>query len=89
MNWERIRISIETTVIRGRGLLRLVGQVAGIVLVLLGGYNMLGAPITGDVILPLYRTLLPNAILFDASKGAVYLADVLVAAIGAVLAWFL
>jgi hypothetical protein len=86
MDWQRLRISAETTAIRVRSRVRLAIALVGIGLVLLGGYNLFGAPLTDGVTLTFYRDVLVAVGLEE--YAITYLAEVVVIAVGAVLAWF-
>lgn len=82
MDTERLKITAETTAIRGRGWLRLVVRLLGIGLLLLGATNLLGFGLwTG------YRSLWP-ALAAPSEGVAVYAADFAVACVGAAIAHF-
>jgi len=87
MNLERLKITGEVYATRAKANLRLVLQLAGVVLVLLAAYNMLLAPVLGMQIFAPYRAAI--ILTPDSGTGAFYLADVVAMAFGAVLAWFL
>jgi len=84
MNWQRLRITAETSVIRGRTLISSLIALAGLFLVVLGGINLL----SGGVWTP-YRSLLrPFGVTTVAEQQLVSVADVVVIALGAAAAWF-
>lgn len=85
MNFESIKIRAETTYIRFRTLLRMVVGMAGLGLVLLGGYNMLLAPASGMETFAPYRVI--GAVLIDGSTGGYFLGDVMAIGVGAILTW--
>jgi len=75
----------EVALIRARHTIKSLLRIAGILLVLLGAYNMLLAPVMAmDPIAP-YRQGVP--VLVSEQGGGYYLGDVAVIAIGAVVAW--
>lgn len=83
MNWRRLRITAETTIIRSRTFISTLIALAGLALVIVGGINLL----SGGVWAP-YRTVLSSlGITSVAEQQFVYVADVVVIAIGAVAAW--
>jgi hypothetical protein len=76
----------EVVWIRARHTIKSLVRIAGILLVLLGAYNMLLAPaLLMEPIAP-YRQGLP--ILVSEQGGGYFLGDVAIIAIGAVIAWF-
>jgi hypothetical protein len=87
MDIERLKITAETTAIRGRGWLRLALRLVGIALVLLGAANMFGAELwTG------YRGFFEAGVMVvgDPNRGRfIYVADIIVMTAGAVVAHFL
>jgi hypothetical protein len=83
MNWQRLRITAETTIIRSRTFISTLIALAGLALVIVGGVNLL----SGGVWAP-YRTALSSlGITSVAEQQFVYVADVVMIAIGAVAAW--
>jgi len=75
----------EAALIRARHTIKSLLRIAGILLVLLGAFNMLLAPVLMmDPIAP-YRQGMP--ILVSQQGGGYFLGDVAVIAIGAVIAW--
>lgn len=84
MDWQRIRITAETAAIRGRTLVSIIIALAGLALVVIGGINLLN----GGVWAP-YRSLLSGTfgITSVAEQQLVYVADVVVIGIGAVVVW--
>lgn len=84
MNWQRLRITAETSLIRGRTLIRTLIALAGLFLVVLGGVNLL----SGGVWAP-YRSLLRIfGVTTVAEQQFVSVADVVVIALGALATWF-
>lgn len=84
MNWQRLRITAETSLIRGRTVIRTLIALAGVALVVIGGVNLL----SGGVWAP-YRSLLRTVgVTTVAEQQFIYVADVVVIALGAVAAWF-
>lgn len=90
MDTERWRVNAETAAIRGRTLVRSVVQVAGVVAVLLGAYNLLLYPSVGETLWVGYRSVLPMVTAAGSSDGGgiIAVSDVILMAVGAVLAWF-
>lgn len=86
MNIKSAKIRAETVYIRFRGVVRTLFQFVGVGLVLVGAYNML---LNGDLFL-FYRELYPQVVNVSRSTGLgfVAVADVVVIALGAALAWF-
>jgi len=75
----------EVALIRARHSIKSLLRIAGILLVLLGAFNMLLAPVLMmDPIAP-YRQGMP--ILVSQQGGGYFLGDIAVIAIGAVIAW--
>jgi hypothetical protein len=86
MNWERLKISAQTTGIRLRARARLLTQLVGIAAVLLGAFNMLVVPAVGvEPVATAYRGLAGVAAVGD--RGVVVVADVGLMAAGAVVSW--
>jgi len=83
MDTDRWRITAETTAIKGRGWLRLLARLAGIVLLVVGALALFGIELwTG------YRTLVEARVVVGDPQRIVYVADFVVAAIGAAVAGF-
>jgi len=82
MDWERLKITAETAAIRGRGWVRLVIRLCGLVLVVAGGLNLLLA----ESVLPfvIYRAVWVDL----AGVPAWPLGDFLAIGVGAVVAHF-
>ena len=82
MDWERLKITAEKTAIRGRGWVRLVIRLCGLVLVVAGGINLLLA----ESVLPfvIYRGVWVGL----AGVPAWPLGDFLAIGVGAVVAHF-
>lgn len=80
-----IRIRMETLGIRFRSLLKTLVRLAGIGLVLLGVYNMFLVGLLDVGVIAPYRQW---GLIFTGNQSAYYLGDVLVMAVGAIIAWF-
>jgi len=76
----------DATLIQARHTFKSIFRIAGILLVLLGAYNMLLAPVMEMGAIAPYRQGLP--VLVSENGGGYYLGDVAVIAIGAIVAWF-
>lgn len=87
MDTDSLKITAEVFWIRTRGYLRLVAQLVGLVFVLVGVFNVFAVPIA-DVgpIATQYRVF--GEILLNESGRFVYLDDILLIAVGSVVAWF-
>jgi len=80
-----IRIRMETLGIRFRSLFKTLVRIAGIGLVLLGVYNMFLVGLLDMSVIAPYRQW---GLIFTGKQSAYYLGDVLVMAVGAIIAWF-
>lgn len=79
------RYTAETWALRIRNWSRTLVRTVAIAAVALGAVNMLLAPFIGGAYFEGYRTLLP--VVTGAGEGIIHLADVMLMAIGAVVAW--
>lgn len=86
MDWERHKITAETTMIRGRGWANLLIRMGGIALLVIGALNLM--LFTLDPIFPFYRELFYSFAGGPGVGGAV-LADLLAMSVGAIVAHFL
>jgi hypothetical protein len=84
MNLQRLKISLETAGIRARTRLRLLVQLAGIGLVVIGGLNLLIAPIS--TIDPVAQQIVYQPVQNSVGLRPMH-ADVVLIAVGAIIAW--
>jgi len=84
MDIERLKVSLEVFYLRSKGWTRTGIRLLGIALVLLGAYNLLAAPVLQAQPIAPYREL--GLVIFR--RGAYYLGDMLIMAVGAILTWF-
>ncbi|MFB6126811.1 MAG: hypothetical protein ABEJ79_05920 [Halolamina sp.] len=93
LGWRRVRSRAEVGAIRTKGRVRNAIRLSGIVLVLLGGYNLLlgGTEPIFAVYRPVLSSILlagdPGVVLADGG-GGFFLADAFAMALGAATAWF-
>lgn len=78
MNWEVAGLKL-------RNQIKFLVRIAGLALVLLGAYNMFLGPVNGALFVE-YRQL--GLIMSQQGQSAFFLSDVVVMAVGAVIAWF-
>jgi len=83
MDTNELRFTARLLGLRAKTYLRFLTGIVGIALVSLGAFNMLVAPVVNLTPLAPYRGI--GVVVFE--RGAYYLGDILVIAVGAVLAW--
>lgn len=84
MDWARWKINAEVYGLKARAKLRFIVQIVGVGLLLLGAYNMLGAPALSAAAFRPYGVL---RVLGSEGAGLFFLADVVVMAVGAITVW--
>lgn len=87
MDVDRMKINAETGAIRLRSKLRFFVSVAGMAMVLLAVFNLLIVRFGFTPAFSQYRSFLEGVMYYETGQ-AVYFADILLFAIGSVLAWF-
>jgi hypothetical protein len=83
---RNLYLTLEIWGIRCRGWLRTGMRAFALAIVLLGGYNLLAAPLVGEAFLSEYRSLW--SAMYLAENSAYYLADLLILVLGTIVAWF-
>jgi len=80
-----MKLNAEIYGTRAKAKLRLALQLAGLLAVALGAFNLLAVPVTNLAAIAPYRT---GAIMIAGESGVFYLSDIVVMVIGSIVVWW-
>jgi len=85
MDIERLKLNAEIYGTKAKAKLRLILQIAGIALLLLGAYNLMIVPVLQTELWAPYRMF--GAVYSSKEEVGFYLGDFVVMAVGAIVVW--